>query len=302
MRCLFDLSPLSPLSLLSLFSLSSLSPPSLLPLSSLSPLSLLSLLSLSSLSPPSLLSLSSLSPLSLLSLYDMFCSDRRCYIYYCTIVLYLAFLFLHNRKARKVVEKIVVPVLAAAGVKYTTVATQYRGFATDHVEALGEMGHIGRYMCGEKEIERERRTVTLSCEALSCALPTSLYISDCMHTYLYVWVYKDFFPLFANVFTGKIAALDVALMFPTFSLSPSLSLSLSLSLSASIRRSSLDLSATNGVVVCGGDGMVSEVRMISIYVQGCLNECVDRHGFLCFRGPCSGSPLTPLFFLVLSFF
>ena len=49
----------------------------------------------------------------------------------------LLFFSLGYRKARRVVEKIVVPVLEAAHVAYTTVATQYRGFATEHVAALG---------------------------------------------------------------------------------------------------------------------------------------------------------------------
>jgi hypothetical protein len=45
-----------------------------------------------------------------------------------------------SRKARKVVEQIVLPVLDAAGVKHVIVPTQYRGFATDHVSKLGESG------------------------------------------------------------------------------------------------------------------------------------------------------------------
>ena len=72
-------------------------------------------------------------------------------VLFCPVPLYIYQLFFYSdrdpsypsltsrSKARKVVDQLVVPVLTAAGVRCTAVATQYRGFATEHVLGLGEL-------------------------------------------------------------------------------------------------------------------------------------------------------------------
>lgn len=51
-------------------------------------------------------------------------------------------------KAKRVVDQIVVQALKAAGVDYTCIATQYRGFATEHMLALDMSKTDGVIVCG----------------------------------------------------------------------------------------------------------------------------------------------------------